>query len=109
MSMHPVTVCPPRAAHGARESQQFIAKSQRPVSAETHIDFGSYSRMQTITHQQTPHWRTGTPEWVLDKTRLREVIVEYCENRAFGKTFKPTGTLQERLKVAQDRLTANRP
>jgi len=78
------------------------------------ISFDDYSRMNTQTRKQSGARRLATPEWALDQTKLRALIVRLFEVRAFGtgmwrRKDLGVGTEQERLQRAMAKMAADKP
>lgn len=120
-----VTVCPPMPAQNAYFEEYRVqgrAQTQpvRPVHLpdkdengvyERGASFDEIARMNIQDHKAHSHWRTGCPDFMLDKHKIREIIVRFVERRAFSKLRqkKIKGTLQERLISAQKKLDSMRP
>lgn len=120
-----VTACPPMPAQGAYVEEYRVqgrAQTQpvRPVHLpdkdedgvyERGVSFDEITRMNIQDHKGHQHWRTGTPLFMFDKHKMREIIVRFVERRAFSKVRQKNikGTLQERLIAAQRKLDAMRP
>jgi hypothetical protein len=95
---------------------QFANRRAFPIHAEygadgewtsTGIGFEEYSRMQTAQRAVAPCRRMETPSWAVNDTQLRELLVEFLEERASNGRTTQTGTLAERLANAQKKLVAN--
>ena len=71
------------------------------------IAYEDYSRMSTQKRQKPGQGRyLETPEWALNNTLLKKLIVRYVENRAGFRYVQP-GTDEERLARAQKALDAS--
>jgi hypothetical protein len=114
--------CAPAAAHLIEAPQPIFAdRHQYAVHAEmdgdgdmvttTGIAFEDYRVMTTQIHKRSGERRLPTPEWALDQTKLRAVIVRYFECRAFGSGLRKhpiVGTEKERLARAQAKLVLDK-
>lgn len=95
---------------------QFAGRSAHPVHAkfvagEWHssgIAFEDYARFNTQNHKQSAERRLPTPEWAVDDSKLRELLVVHLEHRA-GILRKQTGTQAERLARAAEKLKSSAP
>lgn len=94
---------------------QFADRKTYPVSAtptadgwfSTGIDFSDYARMGTQQRKQSGERRLPTPQWAVNDPMLKQLLVAFMEERAGIK--RKRGGLQERLKRAQEVISAQRP
>lgn len=113
----PITVLPPGPERPDLHFDQSLAiKSKYPVSARlgaggeiesTGISFGDYQGMHTQLHKLDAYRRIETPEWAVNPDKMRQLLVEYMEDRA-GLGSKQTGTDEERLERAKKHLVNRR-
>jgi hypothetical protein len=123
-SLHLERLAPaPAHMHSSFDLHQFAYRPNSPVHANAAaegewtspgIAFEDYARMSTQTKKQSGCRRLDTPEWALDQTKLRALIVLLFEGRAFGRAKKyravvGVGTERERLRRAQSKMFADRP
>src|SRR5882672_9921523 len=88
---------------------QFGDHRHRPVDAHytgegwvsNGIAFSDYDRMSTHTHKQSGERRLPTPQWAVNDTMLKEVLVRYMEIRAGWAVHPGDGTPTERLAAAE--------
>lgn len=86
-----------------------------PVSAEYEgngefsspgIAFSDYSRMSTYSHKLERARRLETPEWALNENKLRALMINYIEDRAYQAAYaNREGTEKERLARAVQKLS----
>jgi hypothetical protein len=114
----PITKLPPgperRELH---YNNRLHIEPKYPVSAEFKaggevsspgIAFEDYRSMSTQVHKQSGERRLPTPIWSLSDELLRKTLVAYMESRAGFRTPQ-TGTEQERLERAQQKISETRP
>src|SRR5216683_470188 len=86
------------------DSHAFAGRRARPVSPATRIAFEDYSRMSSYQRKPSGERRLPTPEWALDDSKLRELLVVFMEERCGIKNSQ--GTLLERLELARQAVIA---
>lgn len=89
------------------DSHAFAGKRAQAVSTSTGIAYDDYRGMHRYRHKPSGERRLPTPDWALDDTLLRPLIVAYVEDRA-AVGIGP-GTLSERLARANEALRQRRP
>src|ERR1035441_4140012 len=88
--MSTLTICPPAAAHDVLPSEpQFINSFRNravAVQFEAHgevtsngLDYGDYSRCQTMRVGGATYRRKPTPEYALNPDALRRLLVRFLE------------------------------
>lgn len=86
---------------------QFEDSRQRIASARTGLDWKDIGNIQVVHHKQSGERRLPTPVWALNDRLLRELLVAFLESRV--GIHKPTGTLSERRKRAEEAVLRARP
>jgi hypothetical protein len=91
-------------------------QSNAPVHVEftsdgfhsTGISYDDYKGMSLMKRKAVTERRLPTPEWALNDTKLRDVMVAFIETRAGFRKLQ-NGTPQVRLSNANKRRLANKP
>lgn len=120
VSQPKITICPP----GPERPELHFDIRRRihidpkfPVSAKFVADgevetpgiaFEDYRTMSTQEFKLEPSRRLEAPEWALNDALLRKVLVRFIEARA-GFNYSRSGTEQERLQLAMQKIAAQRP
>jgi hypothetical protein len=98
----------------------FADRRQHPVhlpdqledgSFDRSIDFTDYQRMSTVTKAPT-YRHKPIPEYAFDQNKMRRLLVQFMEERAFSKKQRDAGlpgTDAVRLQRAQEKLLTKRP
>jgi hypothetical protein len=94
----------------------FAGRRQHPVNARktaegwisSGIAFEDYTRFNTQTHKQSAERRLPTPDWAVNDSKLRKLLVTFMEERA-GMRRAGSGTQQERLAHATELILGKRP
>ncbi len=107
------TLCPPMPARGAMTYKpQYRTQKLKPVHLPKHdadgnfengLTFDDYSRCQTHTLLGGfGKRRCATPDWAMNDTSVRRVVLAFLERRCFSKRRVATiqGTERERLLAA---------
>src|SRR5580692_9952933 len=74
----------------------------------TGISYDDYKGMSLMKRKAVTERRLPTPEWALNDTKLRDVMVAFIETRAGFRKLQ-NGTPQVRLSNANKRRLANKP
>src|SRR5882762_2312328 len=97
-----VKICPPgEYGHGhggykpAFDRNQFV-KRAKAVSQETGISFNDFSNgMHVYRREKSRFRRLETPEWAMNQSKMREVILGFLERRYY--LWKSSDSYAERL------------
>src|SRR5258708_2851039 len=85
-----LTICPPAPQTVHFDLHQFFCPHHVPVHAvktaegwdTTGISFEDYARMGVRSHKPCNERRLPTPNWALNDSKLRSLLVRFFENRA---------------------------
>lgn len=107
--MPQVTLCPPAPQDRSLrfDKHQFYKYRARPVDGKNGIAFEDYTRFNIRVHKPSNERRLPTPEWALNDTKMRYLLVRFYENRAGIKCAVP-GTLKDRLNHAWQELKSQK-
>jgi hypothetical protein len=125
--MTPIQYCPPQAAAGSEAEHQFArnpnclnddtsasfdANGDASAVGITYADMSAYGgNMQIERKRLFTSRRGGIPEWARSTALTRAVLVQYLEDRAFGRRLReklPRATEATRLARAVDRIRNHR-
>lgn len=116
---HPITVLPPGPERRGLHDQQHLTSGKFPVSARfqggddfesTGLSYDDYlGKMHTTQYMLARGRRYETPEWAVNDSQLRKVLVFYLERRAEmgGWREKSERTDWQRIESAQKKLVAS--
>lgn len=98
------------------DQHQFAGRHTYPVNARRTLDgwaspgvaFEDYTRMSTQQRKASNERRLPTPQWAVNDTQLRTLLVLFMEERAGFRKIQP-GTLLERLERAKLAVINQRP
>jgi hypothetical protein len=98
------------------DKTQFANRKEYPVNARRTMEgwvtpgiaFEDYARMSTQQRKPSGERRLPTPDWSVNDTKLRDLLVAFMEERA-GFRKQQKGTLSERLERAKLAVINQRP
>lgn len=89
----PINLCPPADCSGGKTFPQSLCRKVLAVhkpgenedgSYEPGLSFDDYCRMQTVGTRSAQELRLPVPDWAVNDSDLRKVILSYMSHRAFA-------------------------